>query len=70
MTQTFTNLIDGEAAPAASGATYDVFDPTTGEVYAQAAASNQEDVDRAYAAAAKAFESWKRTTPKTAPGCC
>ncbi|QLQ10419.1 MAG: gamma-aminobutyraldehyde dehydrogenase [Nocardioidaceae bacterium] len=68
MTQTFTNLIDGEAAPAASGATYDVFDPTTGEVYAQAAASNQEDVDRAYAAAAKAFESWKRTTPKDRAG--
>ncbi|MFT4009152.1 MAG: gamma-aminobutyraldehyde dehydrogenase [Nocardioidaceae bacterium] len=64
MTQTITNFIDGQAVPAASGATYDVYDPTTGEVYAQAAQSGQQDVDRAYAVAAKAFESWRTTTPR------
>ena len=47
-----------------SGETYDVIDPTTGEVYATAPMSSAEDVDRAYAAAAEAFESWGDTTPK------
>lgn len=62
--QTFTNIINGERVPAASGATYDVIDPTTGEVYAQAPMSGEEDVDRAYAAAAAAFETWGDTTPQ------
>jgi len=60
----FHNVVDGEHVDAASGATYDVLDPTTGEVYATAPASGPEDVDRAYAAAARAFETWGRTTPK------
>ena len=51
---TFRNVIDGELVPAASGETYDIVDPTTGEVYAEAPRSGQEDVDRAYAAAARA----------------
>ena len=55
---TFRNVINGELVDAASGATYDVIDPTTGEVYAQAPASGAEDVDRAYAAADAAFEGW------------
>src|SRR3954452_17780727 len=62
--RTFQNIVDGERVDAASGATYDVLDPTTGEVYASAPASAAEDVDRAYAAAATAFETWGRTTPK------
>ena len=60
---TFRNVIDGELVAAASGQTYDVVDPTTGAVYAQAPMSGQEDVDRAYAAAARAFEEWGETTP-------
>ncbi len=40
-----------------------MLDPTTGEVYAQAPMSGAEDVDRAYAAASAAFETWGRTTP-------
>ena len=60
----FHNVVDGERVDAASGATYDVLDPTTGEVYATAPASGAEDVDRAYAAASRAFETWGRTTPK------
>ena len=60
--QTFRNVVDGEQVGSASGETYDVLDPTTGEVYATAPRSGPEDVDRAYRAAARAFESWGRTT--------
>src|SRR3954470_13345450 len=62
--QTFQNVINGELVDSASGETYDVVDPTTGEVYAQAPKSGAEDVDRAYAAAAAAFEAWGNTTPQ------
>jgi betaine-aldehyde dehydrogenase len=61
---TFKNVINGELVDSASGETYDVVDPTTGEVYARAPMSGAEDVDRAYAAADAAFESWGRTTPQ------
>lgn len=63
MAQQFRNIIDGEAVGSVSGETYDVVNPATGEVYAQAPASGAEDVDRAMKAAAKAFESWGETTP-------
>ena len=62
--QTFQNVINGELVGSVSGETYDIVDPTTGEVYAQAPMSGAEDVDRAYAAAAAAFESWGETTPQ------
>lgn len=62
--QTFQNVINGELVDSVSGETYDIVDPTTGEVYAQAPKSGAEDVDRAYAAAAAAFESWGQTTPQ------
>lgn len=61
---TLRNVIDGELAAAASGQTYDVHDPSTGEVYAHAPLSAAEDVDRAYAAAGRAFETWGETTPQ------
>ena len=48
MTQTFRNLIDGELVDAASGSTYDVVNPATGQVYATAPHSLAEDVDRAF----------------------
>ena len=57
------NYIDGAMVPSASSATTEVVDPATGMAYALAPASNAEDVDRAMAAAAKAFGTWKRTTP-------
>jgi len=62
--QTFKNVINGELVDAASGAAYDVVDPATGEVYAHAPMSGAEDVNRAYSAAAAAFESWGETTPR------
>jgi betaine-aldehyde dehydrogenase len=60
----FQNVIDGKLVDSASGETYDVIDPTTGEVYATAPMSGAEDLDRAYDAADRAFESWGGSTPK------
>src|SRR4051795_7797460 len=60
----FKNVINGALVDSVSGATYDVIDPTTGEVYASAPRSRAEDVDRAYAAAADAFEGWGDATPQ------
>ena len=60
----FRNVIDGELVDAASGETYDILDPTTGEVYATAPMSGKEDIDRAYAAADAAFEGWGGSTPQ------
>ena len=62
--QRFRNVINGELVDSASGETYDVIDPTTGEVYASAPMSGAEDIDRAYAAAATAFETWRDSTPQ------
>ena len=62
--QTFKNVVNGELVESVSGETYDVIDPTTGEVYAQAPKSGDEDVDRAYAAADAAFEGWGYATPQ------
>ncbi|QZY28098.1 gamma-aminobutyraldehyde dehydrogenase [Nocardioides coralli] len=60
----FRNIIDGEPVDAASGETYDVVDPTTGEPYATAPMSGTEDLDRAYAAAERAFDGWGYATPQ------
>jgi betaine-aldehyde dehydrogenase len=62
--QTFQNVINGKLVDSVSGETYDIVDPTTGEVYAQAPMSGAEDIDRAYAAADAAFESWGQSTPQ------
>ena len=45
---TFRNIVNGESVDSGSGQTYDVIDPTTGEVYAADAA----------------FDAWADTTPK------
>jgi betaine-aldehyde dehydrogenase len=58
------NFIDGEPVDAVDGATEEVLNPATGEAIAEAPVSGPEDVDRAVAAARRAFESWSRTTPK------
>ncbi len=63
MTQTIRNLVNGELVDSASGQTYDVVNPSIGDAYATAPASTSEDVDRAYRAAATAFETWRDTTP-------
>src|SRR3954451_9583206 len=62
--QTFKNVINGELLDSVSGETYDIVDPTPGEVHARAPRSGAEDVDRASAAAAAAFETWGESTPQ------
>jgi succinate-semialdehyde dehydrogenase/glutarate-semialdehyde dehydrogenase len=58
-----TMIIEGERTAAASGKTYEVRNPATGEVVDNVPAGGPEDVDRAAKAAAKAFESWSRLAP-------
>lgn len=57
-------LINGEYVDAASGKTFPCLDPRTGEVLAQVAEGDAEDVNRAVAAARKAFDEgpWPRMT--------
>ena len=50
------NLIDGELVPASNGGTFDNIDPTTEEVLGSAADGTKEDMDRAIAAARRAFD--------------
>jgi betaine-aldehyde dehydrogenase len=63
MDKPLTNFIDGKAVPALSGAMYDVIEPATGDAYTRAPGSGPEDVDLAMTAAARAFETWRDTTP-------
>ena len=57
------NFVDGASVETREGRTSDLVDPTTGEVFAKAPVSDQGDIDAAYAAAEKAYESWGNTTP-------
>ena len=58
-------FIDGKFADAASGKTFGSVNPATGEVLAQVAECDEEDVNRAVAAGRKAFEDgrWSRMAP-------
>ncbi|HSV84423.1 MAG TPA: aldehyde dehydrogenase family protein [Ramlibacter sp.] len=57
-------LIGGEWQPAASGQEFDTLNPATGEVIARLGKGDKTDVDRAVAAARKAFEGeWSKWTP-------
>jgi len=60
---TLRNIVGGEAVDPVRERWTEVTDPSTGEVYARAPLSGEEDVDRAYAAAERAFEGWRDTTP-------
>ena len=62
-TRTLQNFVGGEYVEPADGSTYDLVNPATGEVFSQAPLSGEEDVDRAYRAAERAFETWRDTTP-------
>ncbi|MGH8061350.1 MAG: aldehyde dehydrogenase [Pseudoxanthomonas sp.] len=56
--QNLTHWIDGEARPAANGRWLDVLDPASGQVHAQVAAGDLQDVELAVAAAERAFPVW------------
>jgi betaine-aldehyde dehydrogenase len=63
MTRSLSNFVNGEQVPAADGRTLEVTNPATGQVYLSSPLSGPEDIDRAYQAAATAFESWRDSTP-------
>ncbi|XP_058762610.1 aldehyde dehydrogenase family 2 member B4, mitochondrial-like [Vicia villosa] len=57
-------LINGKFVDAASGKTFPTYDPRTGEVIAQVAEGDAEDINRAVAAAREAFDNgpWPKMT--------
>ena len=57
------NFIGGEFVDPAEGETEEVVNPATGETIAEAPLSTEEDVNRAVAAARKAFDDWSTKTP-------
>jgi betaine-aldehyde dehydrogenase len=65
VTSTLQNFIDGEFVDPVEGQTEPVLNPATGETIAQAPVSTAADVDRAVAAARRAFDEggWAMTTP-------
>lgn len=62
--ETYGLLINNEWVPASDGATYEAYNPADGSLLAKCAEATKEDVDKAVAAATKAFETWKKTTPQ------
>ncbi|MET4293927.1 aldehyde dehydrogenase (NAD+) [Bradyrhizobium sp. LB8.2] len=57
-------LIDGKWVDAASGKRFETHNPATGELLATVAEGDKEDIDRAVAAARRAFEgAWSKVKP-------
>ena len=58
-------LIDGQWVGAASGKTFPVYNPATGEEITQVAEGDKEDIERAVSAARHSFEKgvWRNLTP-------
>jgi betaine-aldehyde dehydrogenase len=56
-------LVDGEFRAARSGETIEVLNPATGEVVGTVPRGGAEDIDDAVAAARRAFETWRHTSP-------
>jgi 1-pyrroline dehydrogenase len=57
-------FIGGEFVDSASGETMEVLNPSTGEVIAEVPRGTEEDVERAVAAAQRAWSEWQSKTPK------
>jgi 5-carboxymethyl-2-hydroxymuconic-semialdehyde dehydrogenase len=62
--QPLVHFIDGEPTEGAKGEPFDVLDPSTGEVLGQVLAGTASDVERAAAAAKRAFPAWSQTSGK------
>src|SRR3982074_3061104 len=56
-------IIEGKPAEAASGDTYEVRNPATGEVVERVPSGGPEDVDRAARAAERAQRTWGKLAP-------
>lgn len=61
MAQAFSLIIDGQKVAGATGQ-FDVINPATEEVYAQAPQASLEQLDQAVAAAGTAFKTWQHTS--------
>jgi betaine-aldehyde dehydrogenase len=61
--RTLRNFVDGQFADSSEGAAEPILNPATGETIAQAPLSSAADVDRAVAAARRAFPEWAGKTP-------
>ncbi|HEY0259230.1 MAG TPA: gamma-aminobutyraldehyde dehydrogenase [Lacisediminihabitans sp.] len=57
------NFVGGEYVEATAETAFELLDPATEEAYGLSPVSGPADVDRAFAAAAAAFEEWGETTP-------
>ncbi|WP_329058903.1 aminobutyraldehyde dehydrogenase [Amycolatopsis sp. NBC_01480] len=55
------NFVDGASAPAEGS--LELTDPATGTVFGTSVCSGQSEVDAAMTAAARAFKTWRRSTP-------
>ncbi len=64
MVQTLQNFINGEFVSIMGSDSLEIVNPTNGETVASAPISEQADVAAAMSAAAAAFRTWKRTTPR------
>jgi betaine-aldehyde dehydrogenase len=62
-TKRIKNFVNGEYTDPADGQSYDLVNPATGETFATAPASREADVEAAFRAAEKAFETWRDSTP-------
>jgi betaine-aldehyde dehydrogenase len=63
MSAEIRNFIDGEYVAASADSSFELIDPATEEAYGTSPVSGAADVDRAFTAAASAFEEWGETTP-------
>src|ERR1700723_142530 len=60
----YGHFIGGAFVPSSGGETFETINPATGEVLSRVATGTSEDVDRAVAAARKAYEKyWKPLSP-------
>ncbi len=59
---TYKLFIDGEWVDAQDGLTFKAYNPANGELLAECADAGKKDVDKAVAAAWKAFDKWKNTS--------
>ena len=64
-TRKYQLLIDGQWVDAESGKTFTTPNPATGEALAEVAEADKEDIDRAVAAARRAFEGkWSKISAR------
>src|SRR5262245_15366574 len=61
--QEYQLFIGGQFVPAASKKTFKVTNPATGEVIAQVASADAQDVNQAVKAAKEAFPGWSALSP-------